>query len=92
MSRLIDADALSRIVKLAWETSDSEDFEKSVFIAIATAPTIEERKKGKWNCSDDMYESGVCSVCEWDAGEPYVNCKKWFKYCPNCGADMRGEE
>lgn len=44
MSRLIDADALSRIVKLAWDTSDSEDFEKSVFIAIATAPTIDPVK------------------------------------------------
>lgn len=86
MSRLIDADALSRIVKLAWETSDSEDFEKSVFIAIATAPTIEERKKGKW-----IENSPVTRRCD-QCG--YV-IRDWFwhqfRYCPNCGADMRGE-
>ena len=94
MSRLIDADALSRVVKLAWDTSDSEDFEKSVFIAIATAPTI-ERKKGKWNVyyhgeTDFSYS---CNQCGYSApygqyGGEYSQ-KKW-RFCPNCGADMRG--
>ena len=46
-----------------------------------------ERKRGKWitkSTNGEMFD--VCSVCgyvEWD--EPH-------KYCPNCGADMRGEE
>lgn len=88
MSRLIDADALSRIVKLAWETSDSEDFEKSVFIAIATAPTIEERKKGKWILCEEKAEESF-----W-AGSRCSECNYWkpmgqWNYCPNCGADMR---
>lgn len=39
--RLIDGDKLYRTVKLAWDTEDSEDFEKSVFTAIASAPTID---------------------------------------------------
>lgn len=84
--RLIDADALSRIVKLAWETSDSEDFEKSVFIAIATAPTIEERKKGKWVTYVISMVDGEgcrCSECGFE-GVPY------WDFCPNCGADMEG--
>ena len=46
--RLIDADALYETAKNIWDHADSEDFEKEIFIAIATAPTIEERKKGKW--------------------------------------------
>lgn len=84
--RMIDADALSRIVKLAWETSDSEDFEKSVFIAIATDPTIEERKKGKWIRGDAEKLTGSqrCSIC-------HKACYKgndYFNYCPNCGARM----
>jgi hypothetical protein len=82
MSRLIDADALSRVVKLAWDTSDSEDFEKSVFIAIATAPTIEERKKGKWIKKDcDLL---YCSECDLPSLHPWP-------YCERCGADMRDE-
>lgn len=46
MARYADIDALSRTIKLAWDTSDSEDFEKSVFIALGTAPTADvvERK------------------------------------------------
>lgn len=84
--RMIDADALSRIVKLAWETSDSEDFEKSVFIAIATAPTIEERKTGKWIM-------GKCDQCGahapfWPMASTYYE----SDYCPNCGSEMRGDD
>ena len=87
--RLIDGDAFAEDVDKIPEGGYLSPHD--LISLINARPTIEERKKGKWNCSDDMYESGICSVCEWDTGESYVNCKKWFKYCPNCGADMRGE-
>lgn len=54
---------------------------------IEDAPTIEERKKGKWlddhgNEKKDGYGAD-CSVCGW-----------WSEYltdfCGSCGADMRG--
>ena len=52
-------------------------------------PTVQpERKKGRWNCSDDMYESAVCSVCGWDTTEPWNHIRHWFNYCPKCGAKM----
>lgn len=51
-----------------------------------------EPKTGRWNCSDDMYESAVCSICGWDTTEPWDHIRHWFNYCPNCGADMRGEQ
>lgn len=38
-----------------------------------------------------IYEWIVCSEC----GKPFNlidNCTEEFNYCPNCGADMRGEE
>lgn len=31
----------------SWDTSDAEDFEKSVFVALATAPTIEQKYTNK---------------------------------------------
>jgi len=46
---------------------------------------------GRWNCSDDVYESAVCSVCGWDTVEPWVHIKEWFEFCPHCGAKMDGK-
>ena len=92
--RLIDADALWRIVKLAWDTSDSEDFENSVFIAIGTAPTIDTVKHGRWEPWDLSWGRSVwsCSVCR-DAMEvPTEMGAPIYKFCPNCGARMEGEE
>ena len=51
-----------------------------------------ERQKGEWITSDDMYETGVCSVCKCDSQEPVSYAITMFKYCPNCGADMRKDE
>lgn len=42
--------------------------------------------RGKWIEPDDDYGYPVCSVCE----ERSPNDERW-NFCPNCGADMRGE-
>ena len=66
-------------------------------------PTIEpERKKGKWihgrELSREMigdavmaifYEGWECSECHCLVSEER---EPLWKYCPNCGADMRGEQ
>ena len=50
--------------------------------------TQPEQKKGKW--IDDTY----CSKCGWvhitDAG--FIGSVDGFNFCPNCGADMRGDK
>ena len=65
---------------------------------IFDAPTVEERKRGEWVGN---HEIGIfsnpdsitykCSECGYSVytlyGEPELT-----NYCPNCGADMRGEE
>lgn len=51
-----------------------------------------EQKVGKWKCSDDMYETAICSVCGWDTTEPCEHIRLWFKYCPNCGARMEDND
>lgn len=43
-----------------------------------------ERKHGKWLLHSYMPHKNYCSCCETDS--PYNN--RW-KFCPNCGADMR---
>lgn len=47
-------------------------------------------KLGKW-IDDEFTSKGRCSVCgeEWSW---FDNCMETFKYCPNCGADMRKME
>lgn len=60
-------------------------------------PVQTERKKGKWNfIGDNMFECNCCGtpyttqqlngLRNYDT-DPYAP-----KFCPNCGADMRGEK
>lgn len=53
---------------------------------------VPERKPGKWITSDDMYETGICPCCKWDSQEPVSYTITNFDFCPNSGADMRGEQ
>ncbi len=102
--RLIDADALMEILTTAIRNMkgmakflDAEDdheiqMEIKAYTDIANGikemPTIEpERKKGKWIPNSPV--TMKCDRCglvikDWD----------WhrFKLCPNCEADMRGEQ
>ena len=68
---------------------------------IDAQPTVEERKKGKWMPGREIarhfllgdvihveYEDWRCSECG-VVVEEYEFPR--YKYCPNCGADMRGD-
>lgn len=86
--KIICADDL---LKHAEVNGESEEFIRKLDDYIKDAPTIEERKKGKWilvngrtaiNCS-------VCWRCSWSLS--FEDTVRQFNFCPNCGADMRGE-
>ncbi len=79
--RLIDADGLSKTIKETCLLAKPWDY---VLIeqTIADAPTIEERKKGKWLITDSHEPCWYkCDQC----GRLYDFLDN---YCPNCGARM----
>lgn len=88
--RLIDADAL----EISTEFSDDGEYCWDIVPAyrIREAPTIDPeslRPKGKW-VKDDPFL--VCLNCESEID--IKNClgvENRKNFCPNCGADMRGE-
>ena len=51
-----------------------------------------ERKKGRWIVDEEEESSisGSCSACGWQA-HLYEDDVVGMNFCPNCGADMRGE-
>ena len=95
--RMIDADAL--IEDIDGDLTDSIA-EGRAIEKIMNAPTIEERKTGKWMPHREKsreyigtvlvnvtYDYWFCDACDYrvENGQPTYN------FCPHCGADMRGE-
>ena len=86
--RHVDADAL-------WmDIIRTMDYCDDILEIIERQPTIEERKTGKWisdrlvTTSGGTYGVRRCSEC----GAYYQDVGYGWNYCPNCGADMRGEK
>lgn len=90
--RLINADALE---KEGWSLCRTfrQDINTMVYEVkkLSDFSTIEERKKGNWvGIDDEPCETFECDVCgfvldDWIEGA-------FYNFCPNCGADMRGEQ
>ena len=98
--RAIDGDALVKYCNGNPFITDS--VKTYIRISVATMPTIEERKTGKWERHNTYHGDDVsgyidpdwrCSEC---GGQANVNA--WCLYdltdfCPNCGARMqKGED
>ena len=92
MSRYIDADKLYE--DMQWSIQhDMYDKPFDYLAEIDCQPTadVRENVKGEWT-KEAGYVAGdrewKCSIC----GETFWNgSMKRYHYCPNCGADMRGE-
>ena len=95
MADLIDRSTLaeeieSLTVTVAGKPARWYDAKHSVLQVIAEQPTIDPeslRHKGEWKLlpTGEIIEFvWECSNCKHKIGVP-------FKFCPNCGADMRGE-
>ena len=99
--RLIDANALlerieARIPSCSFQPLDmarATGYREAMKL-IAIAPTVEERPKGEWILNEKESKRHIeliyfCSACE--VGEAWGDNER-RSFCPNCGADMRGEE
>ena len=90
--RLINADALIKFIENRYDITWEDDYEGGIKDActdileeINKMPTIEpERKRGEW--TDD----NACPFCGFQPW--YERDIHTLSYCPNCGADMRGEK
>lgn len=102
MSRYIDADALIAKYgkKLMCNEITSEEY-YAIKVPLDYIPTADvvEVVHGEWHPRTDLpkQEIFICSVCGGWAYSPWIGNRKkpkpnWckYKYCPNCGADMRG--
>lgn len=94
MKRPIDADeAIDHFRRIIAATNtDSEyntGFVDGLEFCISHLSTMlsaqPERKKGKWLLRPNIYGVAYCSECDYELHTNNTN------FCPNCGADMRGE-
>lgn len=88
MSDLIDRQA-------AIDAIDTGNLHRGIVDAlqniISELPSAEpERKRGRWIIDHEYIDCSICRREKWSR-VPYENLVKRFRYCPNCGADMRGE-
>jgi ribosomal protein L32 len=88
--RCIDADALEkegwRLHRTIRVDKHTDEYQTK---PLKQVPTIEpERKKGKW-----IDYHTTCSECGWQMIDDVIESPNMvaFNFCPNCGADMRGD-
>lgn len=84
--RLIDADALEQAGYILTRTYQ-QDAKTMVYETkkLSDVPSVQaEREKGAWIVIDDAERKYQCDECK---AMSYV----LGNFCPNCGADMRGE-
>ena len=88
---------LEEIPEIEGMPQEEKDKQEQATLMAIEALQEPERKKGQWieiikdeRFGDEWDEIAVykCSVCE----SEFVECMGTYNFCPNCGADMRGEQ
>ena len=97
MSECIERDEAIAEIDDAFPVAPSSEFSKGVAVGVAMArlavcrlpaADVRENKPGKWERTSHKSGYGYrCSEC----GAIYNKRKSRLNYCPNCGAEMKGE-
>lgn len=90
MTDLISRQAAIEVTDAVWCVTGDKNVAK-VWDQIRNLPSAQP-KKGKWIVykAPDAYHCGLCK-CPF-CGEEMIAEADEYNFCPNCGADMRGEE
>lgn len=86
--RLIDANALKRLIKSGDDLIFDHATEREILHMIDYQETIDAQpvKHGEWIVPKNDDEQPYCSVCNWHAyGDLFTD------YCPGCGSYMVGD-
>ncbi len=80
--------------RINFEVTDSQQKMDALNMAIEA---LSAQKQGEWNfIGDDMFECTECGILytskQLGTWKRYTTDVEFPNYCPNCGADMRGEE
>lgn len=86
---------ISELPNFEIATSDGQKFVLLPFEHLYDIPTADvvERKRGNWveNTDNVWWEGSAPRFCSCCGQGINVECIPWFKFCSNCGADMRAE-
>lgn len=85
--RTINADALTTWIK---ESQRMTSKVKAILCYIETMPS-QNRPQGEWiwQLANNGWVDHICSVCGYTENTDIHVSLEW-KYCPNCGAEMKG--
>ena len=85
MDRRYMEDGMSEALDMAIKALEQLSSYEQTINKLTDAISKQEPKTGHW--IDKHFDIATCSECGFKGGNYHV-----FNYCPNCGADMRGEE
>lgn len=85
--RTIDANALTTWIK---ESQRMTSKVKAILCYIETMPS-QNRPQGEWiwQLANNGWVDHICSVCGYTENTD-IHVSLGWKYCPNCGAEMKG--
>lgn len=99
MAEYIDRDKTIAEIDDCFPANPTSEFSKGVAVGLAMAkvavnhtPTADVRPVVRgFNKLKDYPSLFECSVCGWECGDTVPGDTETYNYCPNCGADVRGE-
>ena len=92
---LIDKNkAINTLIPIMCEHSIEGDVQGEIMLCLLNAPTVEAKPvvHGEWIKQPRCSDTWKCTNCGEVESVPTCMGEPIYSFCPNCGADMRGEK
>ena len=86
MARYIDADELIQLIAMG-EGTNTQKFKMKCYVELSPTADVVSRSEGRWTYGVDRGDTMKCTLCR--RRMPKIDNAR---YCPNCGAKMKGGE